>query len=63
MGGILTHASPTAEKGTARMTATIDTTACGSPDTHEWALTSVDFEEYASVRIFECLLCGSIDYR
>lgn len=45
------------------MTIAVGTATCAEPDSHQWILRSVDFEESGSVRVFECLLCGRFDYR
>ena len=36
---------------------------CAEPEKHEWALRSVDFEDAGPISVFECLVCGWVDYR
>lgn len=45
------------------MTLTVDAATCGSPEHHEWALRSIDFEEIGLISVFECTRCGCADYR
>lgn len=45
------------------MTLTAGPQTCGGPDQHEWVLRTVDFEDGAAVRTFECLTCGCVDHR
>ncbi|MDH2413746.1 hypothetical protein [Nocardioides sp. CER19] len=45
------------------MTATVPAASCGDAHNHEWKLKSIDFEDFGSVSVFECLLCGRADHR
>lgn len=45
------------------MTLLAGTAACGDHDSHEWILRSIDFEDFGSISVYECVLCGSVDHR
>ncbi|GAB7006998.1 hypothetical protein JCM18899A_44710 [Nocardioides sp. AN3] len=49
--------------GGAVVTLTANIATCDTPDRHEWALRSIEFEDVGSVRVFECQLCGRVDHR
>jgi hypothetical protein len=45
------------------MTVPVQAASCGDAQSHEWMLRSIDFEDFGSVSVFECLLCGRTDHR
>ena len=50
------------------MSATIDEklpgpVTCGGPESHEWVVRSIDFEDFGSITVLECLRCGRVDHR